>query len=116
MDPLEFLQVEYKNKTANAQEAKPETVTKKLNSNAPKDIPFCRQSQLIYWKTPPRLIAHRGGVIESSEQDIYAFQTIKHFLAENRANSHFQLVESEGSVFGSAGRALMPRANKMPTS
>jgi hypothetical protein len=53
MDPLEFLQVEYKNKTANAQEAKPETITKKLNSNAPKDIPFCRQSQLIYWKMPP---------------------------------------------------------------
>jgi hypothetical protein len=64
MDPLEFLQVEYKNKTANAQEAKPETITKKLNSNAPKDIPFRRQSQLIYWKAPYLLVAHRGGIVE----------------------------------------------------
>jgi hypothetical protein len=64
MDPLEFLQLEYKNNSVDAQEAKSETNTKKLNLKTPKDIPFLRQSQLIYWKTPPRLIAHCAGVIE----------------------------------------------------
>ncbi|CAN1557598.1 hypothetical protein MCEGE14_02489 [Burkholderiaceae bacterium] len=64
MVPLEFLQLEYKNNTVNAQEAKPETNTKKLNFKTPKDIPFCRQSQLIYWKMISPLFVHRGGMIE----------------------------------------------------
>ena len=64
MVPLEFLQLEYKNKTADAQEAKRETITKKLTSKTPKDIPFRRQSQLIYWKAPHLLFAHRGGIVE----------------------------------------------------
>jgi hypothetical protein len=48
MVPLEFLQLEYKNNTVNAQEANPDTNNQKLNSKTPKDIPFHRQSQLIY--------------------------------------------------------------------
>jgi hypothetical protein len=64
MIPLEFLQREYKNNKVNAQEVKLETNTKKLNSKTPKDIPFHRQSQLIYWKMISPLFAHRGGIIE----------------------------------------------------
>jgi hypothetical protein len=64
MVPLEFLQLEYKNKTVNAQEAKPDTNNQKLNSKTPKDIPFHRQSQLIYWKMISPLFAHRGGIVE----------------------------------------------------
>jgi len=64
MVPLEFLQLEYKNNKANAQEAKPRTNTKKLNSKTQKDIPFRRQSQLLYWNTIPLLCAHLEGIVK----------------------------------------------------